>query len=124
VSDWIYQLLTKNNIELNVKALKDKDITINECRTIIKLLKNMTVKKHCRTKYPDKNVVYLVTCKELEIQRKYIIGKSKDLTDRIGNYNKISDFKDVYVKSFKTKKQMNLAESLILEKLETFGNIL
>ena len=62
----------------------------------------------------------MVTCKELEEERKYIIGKAKDLKDRLGSYNKISDFKDVYLKSFKSEKQMNLAESLILEKLDNY----
>ena len=32
----------------------------------------------------------------------------------------MSDFKDVYTKSFKTIKHMNLAESLILEKLDFY----
>jgi hypothetical protein len=78
------------------------------------------VKKHKRNKSPEKNVVYLITCKELEEQRKYIIGKTIDLMNRLNSYDKISDFKVVYYKGFKTEDDMGLAENMVLNKLDSF----
>ena len=62
----------------------------------------------------------MTTCNELEEQNKYIIGKAIELKDRLGSYNKVSNFKVVYHKSFKTENDMGLAEKLILNKLSQY----
>ncbi len=51
-------------------------------------------------------------------QSKYIIGKAISLPDRIGNYDKISDFETIYYKGFKNEEDMGLAENMILNKLD------
>ena len=52
----------------------------------------MTLRKHKRKDYEGINSVYMTTCNELEEQNKYIIGKAIELKDRLGSYNKVSNF--------------------------------
>ena len=49
------------------------------------------------------------------IQRKAI-----DLKQRLSSYNKISEPIVIYYKSFKTEKQMDVAENMVLEKLNQY----
>ena len=120
VSKWIRQLFTQGKVEINLKVLKQKENLIKEHELRIKLLENLHLKRHKRTNYPDSNVVYLITCKELKEQRKYIIGKAIDLKERLSSYNKMSEPIVIYYKGFKTEKQMNIAENIVLEKLNEF----
>jgi hypothetical protein len=123
VSNWMRNLLTKGKIEVNLKILKDKENLIKTHEKRIKHLEDKTLKKHKRVIYKDSNVVYLITCKELKEQNKYIIGKAKDLTDRKSAYDKISDFEVVYYKSFSNEKIMKIAEDSILEKLINYKEV-
>ncbi len=59
----------------------------------------------------------MITCDELELNRKYIIGKAKDLLNRLSQYNKMSNYREVYIKSFKDEIDMELAETIILHSL-------
>ena len=100
VSNWIRELFTKGNVSINLKVLKEKENLIKTHEKRIKMLEDKTLKKQKRHQYKDTNIVYLVTCKELEEQRKYIIGKAKNLTERISGYDKMSDFKVVLFTPF------------------------
>ena len=120
VSKWIRQLFTQGKVEINLKVLKQKENLIKEHELRIKSLENLHLKRHKRTNYPDSNVVYLITIKELKEQRKYIIGKAIDLKQRLSSYNKISEPIVIYYKSFKTEKQMDVAENMVLEKLNQY----
>ncbi len=55
----------------------------------------------------------MVTCDELELNRKYLVGKAIDLLNRLSQYNKISEFKVVYSKSFANENNLLLAEKVI-----------
>ena len=120
ISHWIRNMNGKNNIDSYLKVLKDKETLIKNQKSRIKLLENMILKRHKRNEFPDINVVYLITCNELKVQSKYIIGKTIDLKERLSSYDKMSKYEAVYYKSFATIKQMELAEKIILEKLDTY----
>ena len=91
VSLWIRELFKKGNISINLKILKQKENIIKDCEKRIKILENLTLKRHKRTKYPESNVVYIVTDKNNKKERKYVIGSALDLTERLTQYNKDSD---------------------------------
>ena len=66
--------------------------------------------------------MFIVTCNELKEQRKFIIGKSKYVTGRLNNYDKMNQYDIIYTKAFETEREMNLAESIVLEKLTQYGD--
>ena len=120
VSSWIRTLFSTGKVEINLKILKEQENIIKESNLRIKLLENMVLKKHKKTIYPDKNVVYLITAKSIQANRTYIIGKTIDLTNRLDPYNKSDDFYVVYSKPFKNEKHMKLSEDMILELLDKY----
>jgi hypothetical protein len=120
VSRWIRELFTKGNVSVNLKILKEKENIIKDCERRIKVLENLTLKRHRRTKYPDSNVVYIITDKNNKKDRIYIIGSSIDLTDRLSVYNKDSEHEVIYYKGFETEEQMEKAEQMVLLKLREY----
>ncbi len=78
------------------------------------------MKRHKRTKYPESNVVYIVTDKNNKKERKYVIGSTLDLTERLTQYNKDSEHEVIYYKGFKCEADMLLAEKMVLSKLNQY----
>ena len=120
VSCWIKELFTKGNVNVNLKILKEKENIIKDNNRRIKILENLSLKRHKRTKYHEYNVVYIVKDPENKNDRKYVIGKAKDLTNRLSTYNKGSEFDVIYYKGFETEKQMEKAEGIVLLKLSKY----
>jgi hypothetical protein len=116
VSSWIRTLFTKGKV--NIKLLKEQENKINKSTKKIKILEDMVLKKQKRTEYPESNVIYLLTTEDHKKRRTYIIGKAKNLTTRLGTYNKTCDHEVIYFKSCKTEKHMDLSEEIILLMLE------
>jgi prophage antirepressor-like protein len=104
----------KQELEDNKKALEDKDEKI-------KKLEKKYIKKP-KEVFEEKNVVYLMTSEEGEKVGEYIIGKSKDLSNRKESYNnnKLHDFKVIYYISCKDTKFMDIIESVVLMKFEKY----
>lgn len=96
--------------EINVD-IKDKRI---------KKLENICLSKKSRVIYPERNVIYLLTTDDHIKRRTYIIGKAKNLTTRLGTYNKTCDHSVVYYRECKNEDDMDMAESLILSKLRDY----
>jgi hypothetical protein len=69
VSLWIRELFTKGNVSINLKILKEKENIIKDCQRRIKILEDLTLKRHSRTKYSDSNVVYIITDKNIKKKR-------------------------------------------------------
>jgi putative salt-induced outer membrane protein YdiY len=59
----------------------------------------MHLQKHKRELYQDTNLVYIVTDEYNKKNRTYIIGKAKNLTNRLSTYNKGTDYEVIYYKS-------------------------
>ena len=116
VSSWIRTLFTKGKV--NIKLLKEQENKINKSTKKIKILEDMVLKKQKRTEYPESNVIYLLTTEDHKKRRTYIIGKAKNLTTRLGTYNKTCDHEVIYYKECKIEKHMNLSEEIILLMLE------
>ena len=124
VSCWIRTLFVDGKVEANIKLLKEKDNTINDCKKRIKHLENQILKKQSRTKYIDsKFVVYIITNKHKKKERTYTIGKAIDLVQRLSTYNKLEDHEVIYYKAFIDEEQMKTAEDMVLKKLHQYKEI-
>ena len=124
VSYWIRTLFVEGKVELNLKLLKEKDDQIADCKKRIKLLENQLLKKQSRSKYDNsKNVVYIITNEHAKSKRTYTIGKTIDLVKRISSYDKLLDHEVIYYKSFETEEDMNIAENMVLRKLNQYKEI-
>lgn len=120
VSGWIRELYANENVNFNVKLLKEKENLIKNSEKRIKLLEDLTLKRHTRNKYPESNVVYILTDKNNKKDRIYIVGSTLDLTKRLSTYNKGIENIIVYYKSFETEELMKKAEDIVLLKLRKY----
>jgi len=120
LSQWIslsFGLQVSKWLRGSLKALKDKDNELKQKDTRIKLLENKCLGKQKRTDYPEKNVIYLLTTQDHLQRRTYILGKAKDLKNRLSTYNKTCDHTVVHYRECKTESDMSVAEILIMNKL-------
>jgi hypothetical protein len=120
ISLWIKELFGKENFSFNLKILKEKENIIKDNLKRIKILEDLTLKRHRRTKYPESNVVYIITDKNNKKNRTYIIGSTIDLTDRLSIYNKGIENEVIYYKGFETEEIMKKAEQMVLMKLKKY----
>jgi len=121
VSSWIRTLFTNGNVSIDVKILEDqhsKEIELKDQK--IQLLQDIYIKKQKRTDYPEKNVIYILSTEDNKKKRIYILGKKKKLKDRLGPYNKTAEHGVEYYKSCNSKENMNIAESMVLSKLDKY----
>ena len=116
VSKWIINLFTNGKVEINTKLLTENKLKDQK----IKLLENTYVKKHKREKYPDKNVIYILSTDEHLKNRIYIVGKATNLTNRLSTYNKTCEHQVIYYKSCIDKEILNLVELMALNKLKQY----
>ncbi len=120
VSKWIRNLFTDGNVSIEIKLLEEKNKELQLKDQKIKLLENTYLKRHKRTNYPEKFVVYLLTTKEHKNKRIYIVGKAKNLKKRLSGYNKTCDHEVIYYKSCGNEENMNTVEHMVLTKLNQY----
>jgi cell division protein FtsB len=116
VSKWIRQLFTSGKIEITEKLLTENKLKDQE----IKLLKDTYVRKHKREDYPDTNVIYIITTDDHLKNRTYIIGKAKNLKNRLSTYNKTCEHQVIYYKQCINEEILNLVESMTLNLLKKY----
>ena len=117
VSRWVRTLFNKGSVEIDLNLLREKERDIRIKDHLIKELKSVCLSKQSRVEYPEKNVIYLLTTEDHLKRRTYIIGKAKNLTNRLGTYNKTCDHTVVYYKECKGEDDMDTAETMVLTKL-------
>lgn len=120
VSKWIRSLFSEGSIEIDLAQLKDKerDMRIKDHR--IKQLEAVCLSKQRRVEYPERNVIYMLTTEDHLKRRTYIIGKAKNLTSRLGTYNKTCDHTVVHYKECKNEEDMDIIETMVLTKLRDY----
>lgn len=120
VSRWIRSLFDNGAIEIDIALLKDqeKQILVKDQR--IKQLEEICLSKQRRVEYPERNVIYMLTTDSHIKRRTYIIGKAKNLTTRLGTYNKTCDHTVVYYRECKNEEDMTTIENLVLSKLKDY----
>ena len=113
VSKWVRTLFNKGSVEIDLNLLREKNQRI-------KKLENVCLSKKRRVEYPEKNVIYLLTTDDHLKRSTYILGKAKNLTTRLGTYNKTCDHTVVYYKECKNEEDMDIAEIMVLSKLRDY----
>jgi hypothetical protein len=103
----------------NKKLLKDHEQEIKLKDQKIKLLEDLYIKKQPRKDYPQ-NVIYILTTDDNKKKRIYIIGKSKELKNRLSSYNKTAEHEVIYYKECKNDKYLNIIEMMVLTKLDEY----
>jgi len=120
VSKWVRNLFSKGSVDIDLARLreKEKDIRIKEER--IKKLENVCLSKQRRVEYPERNVIYMITTEDHLLRRTYIIGKAKNLTQRLSTYNKTCDHIVIHYRECKNEEDMDTAEMIVLNKLKDY----
>jgi len=86
----------------------------------IELLENTYIKQQKRKNYPMENVIYLITTEDNKKKRIYIIGKAKNLKNRLTTYNKTTEHAVIYYKNCHCEKDMTAIETLVLKTLNIY----
>ena len=92
----------------------------NEKDELILNMINKYVKKQPRKKIEDINVVYILTTPYLKKDRRYILGKAKNFTNRLSTYNKTDEHEIIFYQPCKEEEIMNVLEPLVFKKLNEY----
>ena len=119
VSKWIRTLFNQGSLQIDMNLLheKDREMRIKDHR--IKQLEAVCLSKQRRVEYPERNVIYMLTTEDHRQRRTYIIGKAKNLTNRLSTYNKTCDHTVVHYRECKNEDDMDAAETTVLTKLRS-----
>ena len=120
VSKWIRTLFTEGSLEIDVNLLREKDRDMRAKDHRIKQLESVCLSKQRRVEYPERNVIYMLTTEDHLRRRTYIIGKAKNLTNRLSTYNKTCDHTVVHYRECKNDDDMDTAETMVLNKLKDY----
>ena len=86
----------------------------------IQYLTKKYVKAQPRVQYAEKNVIYILTTKLMKKERRYILGKATNLTNRLSTYNKSDEHEVVYHKGCKDEETMSCVENMVFKQLEDY----
>jgi len=122
---FLLQLYSQLNSQVNKLTIENTNLgnTIKKKDNELSTLKNIFVRKHTRINYPEKNVLYLITSEQNKANRIYIVGKARELKDRLSTYNKTCVHEVIYYKSCVNKTNMNLCEQSVLNKLDKYREV-
>jgi len=119
VSKWIRTLFSDGSIEIDLSLMKEKETEMREKDSRIKKLESVCLSKQRRVVYPERNVIYMLTTDDHLRRRTYIIGKAKNLTNRLSTYNKTCDHTVVHYRECNNEDDMDAAETMVLAKLRS-----
>jgi hypothetical protein len=130
---YISNLLSNKNLyEKNITTMKCDykelldsyqrlaELYVMDGKNKIEGLNKKFLKKRGRTKYKDQNVIYILTTPGLKKERRYILGKATNLTNRLSTYNKTDEHEVVFYSSCPNKEKMSLVEGMVFDKLEVY----
>jgi hypothetical protein len=120
ISQWVRTLFNKGSLEIDINILREKERNTRIKDHRIKQLENVCLSKQRRVEYPEKNVIYIITTDDHAKRRTYIIGKAKNLTNRLSTYNKTCDHTVVHHRECKNEDDMDTVETMVLSKLRDY----
>uniref|UniRef100_A0A6C0KF50 KilA-N domain-containing protein n=1 Tax=viral metagenome TaxID=1070528 RepID=A0A6C0KF50_9ZZZZ len=120
VSKWIRTIFRDGSLEIDLSLMREKEVEMREKDARIKQLESVCLSKQRRAVYPERNVIYMLTTDDHLKRRTYIIGKAKNLTNRLSTYNKTCDHTVVHYRECKNEDDMDTVEILILNKLRDY----
>ena len=99
--------------DIAMKAIEQKN------EVITNMVKKY-VKKQPRKQYDCSNVIYILTTSSLKNDRRYILGKAKNLTNRLSTYNKSDEHEVIYYLDCEDEEAMNAMEPFVFKKLNEY----
>ena len=118
-ADCVKDLLTTLH-ELSSIKNDEKTTTIVEQNEIISGMMKKYMKKQPRKQIESKNVIYILTTPSLKKERRYILGKAKNLTNRLSTYNKTDEHEIIFYQECIEEEIMNMLEPLVFKKLNNY----
>jgi hypothetical protein len=111
VSRWVRYHLADTT--LDVSLVKQLQKRVND-------LESICLSKRRRTKYEGQFFVYLLTNDDHLKRRVYIIGKTKNMENRLGTYNKTCDHSVVHYRECGSEANMDMIENLVMFQLNEY----
>ena len=78
------------------------------------------LKKQPRIQFDCSNVIYILTTPSLQQDRRYILGKAKNLTKRLSTYNKSDEHEVIFYQECQDEESMNVLEPFVFKKLDIY----
>jgi LysM repeat protein len=114
VSAWVYEAMMTGKVDIsNTKTFK-------EIQKENKTLKDKYLKRRPRVEYKDKYVIYILTTRLMQKERRYIMGKATNLTNRLSTYNKSDEHRVVYYQGCGNEDTMSLVENMVFHHLHKY----
>jgi hypothetical protein len=89
VSGWVYEVMMTGKVDItNTKSYKELQKENKNKELKIQFLTKKYVKRQPRVDYQERNVMYILTTSNIKKERRYILGKAENLTNRLSVYNK------------------------------------
>jgi hypothetical protein len=121
VSGWIYEIMMTGKVDItNTTSFKQLQNDNKEQKIKIQYLTKKYVKAQPRVQYEERNVVYILTTKLMKKDRRYILGKAINLTNRLSTYNKSDEHEVVYYASCGDEETMSMVENMVFMYLNEY----
>jgi hypothetical protein len=102
------------------KSFQQLRLENKEQKLKIQQLTKKYVKSQPRIQYTAQNVIYILTTPTHKNERKYILGKATNLTNRLSVYNKTDEHEVVYYQSCGDEETMTIIEQLVFQRLKDY----
>ena len=116
----IIEELQEQNTKLQEHIKEISILSIQEKNHKITQFINKYSKKQPRQQFEERNVVYILTTPSLKENRRYILGKAKNLTNRLSTYNKTDEHEVIFYQECNDEETMSTLENVVFKKLTEY----
>ena len=121
VSAWVYEVMMTGKVDIsNTKSYRQLQSENKDKELKIQYLTKKYVKRQPRVDYQERNVVYILTTGNMKKERRYILGKAENLTNRLSVYNKSDEHEVIYYQECSDEEKMNIVETMVFNKLKEY----
>jgi hypothetical protein len=121
VSAWVYEVMMSGKVDIsNTKTYRQLQSENKDQSIKIQYLTKKYVKSQPRVQYKEHNVIYILTTKNLKKERRYILGKAVNLTNRLSTYNKSDEHEVVFYQECPDEETMGMVETMVFQKLKEY----
>ena len=106
--------------EAQEENLKQLQLENKDNKKKIDTMTKKYVKKQPRIQYEVPYVIYILTTALLKKERRYILGKAGNLTDRLSTYNKTDEHEVMYYQDCGDEDSMKIVETLVFQRLKEY----
>ena len=116
-----YNILLHSCIsELQGKLQEIAIMSLEQKNEVITNMVKKYVKKQPRKQFDCSNVIYILTTPSLKKDNRYVLGKAKNLTNRLSTYNKTDEHEVIFYQDCGDEDTMNTLEPMVFNKLKDF----